>query len=367
MWEFFREVYKVLDDEGLLIVWFTHSDPKAWEAIVGSLYAAGFALSKAWPVWTEMAQRRVALFTSAFFTSLALVLRKRSVADVVTTGESESSKLIQDENVKRTISYGVFDALSSAYNSKASGLEIFIMGLAGAIAGVTRVWNPDIDRIKIQTESLEVYFDNEEEEPDKLRFKSALQYFGNTLYPAAIYIGSSTMLEDTFKKAKLEDAVRDILSSDNLTQAYLIFWVTTRFSDSNEIPYDFMEKICKILKINYNQLSYVGLLAQTQKSYKILFGKECYDAIKGRIPALTKTVAGQAIHLLKMIGELPKDDVKKIVKEVLNVMPVSHSVAATALFLLRTAKSNELNLVGLSELTRDVVDKALELLYRGVY
>ncbi len=47
MWEFFSEVYKVLREDGVLVVWFTHSDPAVWKAIVSSLYGAVFTLSKA--------------------------------------------------------------------------------------------------------------------------------------------------------------------------------------------------------------------------------------------------------------------------------------------------------------------------------
>jgi len=372
MWEFFRQVNIVLKDDGVLIVWFTHSDPAAWEAIVSSLYSAGFALSKVWPVWTEMKQKRAEILESAFFTSLVLVLKKRSIIGSVITSANNPSVIVQDEGVRKAIIDAVLDSLASAYNSKASGSEIFIMGLAGSIAGATRVWNPDVDRLDIQTQKSLIEYSGDVGKPlERVRFQRALAFFERVLYPAAVYLASATMLEEQIKKASLDiQVMNEILTADKFTRAYLIFWTTTRYAESRELAYDLVEKICKILEVSHQVLVDFGLLGRASKSspktYRILFGSECYDVVKKRIDVLTKTVAGQAIHLLKLIGEQPKDDVTKAMKGVLSLLPVSRRVVAVALFLLRTANSSELNLVGLSELTREFADKVLIALYQGV-
>jgi putative DNA methylase len=133
-----------------------------------------------------------------------------------------------------------------------------------------------------------------------------------------------------------------------------VFWTATRYAGSRELAYDFVEKICKILNVSHQALVNFGLLGRStrssSKTYKVLFGSECYDAVNRRINVLIRTPAGQAIHLLRLIGEQPKEDVSKAVKGVISSMPVSRRVAAIALFLLRTARSDELRLVGLSEL-----------------
>ncbi|ACL10888.1 predicted DNA methylase containing a Zn-ribbon module [Desulfurococcus amylolyticus 1221n] len=372
MWEFFRRVSEVLRDDGLLIVWFTHSDPDAWEAIMSSLYAAGFTLSKAWPTWTEMAQRRAALLTSAFFTSLILVLRKRGVVEELVTGANNPSMIVQDEALKKAIASAVLDSLASAYNSKVSGPEIFIMGLAGGIAGATRIWNPDIDKLEIPTQkSLLEHFGAVEGVLDKSRFKKALTFYEKVLYPAAVYLTSTILLEDSLKRAKLDErAVSEVLSTDSYTRAYLVLWTATRYAGSRELVYDFVEKICKILNVPHQALVNFGLLRKSARSssntYEVLFGSECYSAVGHRIELLTKTSAGRAIHLLRLIGGQPREDVSRAAKGVISSMPVSRGVAATALFLLHTARSSELELVGLSELTREFADKVLVTIYRGV-
>jgi len=368
MWEFFREVYKVLKDDGLLIVWFTHSDPRAWEAIVGSLYAAGFSLSKAWPVWTEMAQRRVALMTSAFFTSLLLVLKKRRPEETIITGERNPSKLIQDESIVNVIRQGVIDALQSAYMSKASGSEMFIMGLAGAIASCTKIWNPQVEVHRVKT--LEDFL-GKKINPEIERFIASILFFEKVLYPAAIYVGSLVMLEDYMKKLRLSDKmVKEVLFGDRFSQAYLLFWASSRLLGSRELSYDFVEKVCKITNIHHESLVNFGLLRRTRvggmRTYRVLFGIECYNAVRNVVPVLLRTNAGQAIHLLRFISEHSREDPKRVAKEIKKSLRVSCSAISIATFLLRSAQEDELQLIGASDLIRGFIEDVLKALYSEV-
>ena len=371
MWEFFSEVYKVLRKDGVLIVWFTHSDPAAWEAIISSLYAAGFTLSKAWPVWTEMQTRRVALLTSAFFTSLALVLRKGDTAERVITGAKTVEEVLRNEDAKEAVKRGVREALASARMSGASGPELFIMGLAGGIAGATRIWNPSIEEVEggfSKQKSLREYIEDEVVK-GRLRLKRVLEFFDRVLYPAATYLSLEALLEDFIAEVvKLDERMkRDLLTVDNYTKAYLILWTATRYAGKRELVYDFVEKVCKTLNVERANLAQFGLM-QSEKSskYKLLFGSEVYEAVKGRHERLTKTVAGQAIHVLRLIGEQPKDDVAKVAKAVFSTIPVGRNTAVTALFLLRTSTDEELKLVNLSRISKDFAESVLMKLYQGV-
>jgi putative DNA methylase len=376
MWEFFEETRRILKDDGVLVVWFTHSDPRAWEAIISSLYAARFILSRAWPIWTEMQARRVALLTSAFLTSLALVLRKRDTAESIITSEYKVRKLIYDESVGKIIKSSVIESVIGALNSGASGSEVFIMGLAGGIAGATRIWNPGIDELTIEehreTQKTLTGYVREvpvEELLRESRFRKALMFFDGTLYPTAMYLGLEALLEDYLKKNGLsEEMIRNVLGVDAPSKAYLILWTATRYAESRELAYDFVEKVCKITGANVQVLVYSGLLVRPQRSgqpYRLPFGSECYEAVRNEVNRLVRTTAGQAIHLLRLIGEQPKDDILRAIRGVLSAMPVSRSVAATALFLLRTARDEELQLVRLSSIAREFADNMLIRIYQG--
>jgi putative DNA methylase len=376
MWEFFEEVHRILKDDGVLIVWFTHSDPRAWEAIIASLYAARFTLSIAWPIWTEMKAKRAALLTSAFLTSLALILRKREIAKSIVTGEREIVKLIYDESVRKTIKSSVIESVVGALNSGATGSEVFIMGLAGGIAGATRIWNPSIDELTIEerreTQKTLTGYAREipvEELLRESRFRKALRFFDGTLYPTAMYLGLEALLEDYLKKNGLtEEMIRNVLGVDAPSKAYLILWTATRYAESRELAYDFVEKVCKITGVDVQVLAYSGLLVRPQRSgqpYRLPFGSECYEAVRNEVNRLVRTTAGQAVHLLRLIGEQPKDDISRAIRGVLSTMPVSRSVAATALFLLRTARDEELQLVRLSSIAREFADNMLVRIYQG--
>ena len=53
MTESFREAKRILRDDGVLTVMFTHKKQEAWEALFKSLIHAGFRISATWPVKTE--------------------------------------------------------------------------------------------------------------------------------------------------------------------------------------------------------------------------------------------------------------------------------------------------------------------------
>ncbi|MEM4620638.1 MAG: DUF1156 domain-containing protein [Desulfurococcaceae archaeon] len=60
MSEFFKEVHKILKDDGILVVWFTHKTLNAWKSIVSALYSSDFYITRIWPVTTELLTRLVA-------------------------------------------------------------------------------------------------------------------------------------------------------------------------------------------------------------------------------------------------------------------------------------------------------------------
>jgi adenine-specific DNA methylase len=362
MWEFFEEVNKVLKDDGVLIVWFTHSDPRAWEAIVASAYAAQFALSKTWTIWTEMATRRVALLSSAFFTSLALVFRKRSTLGSINAFGSKAEDIVRDDEVRRIIRQSVIEDVVKDMNSEASGPEMFIMALASGIASATRIWSPSIDEIRDQDIS-KIRF---------TRFRKALHFFDSILYPVAMYIALEALLEDYLAKNGLDENIRrDMLFTDNISKAYLMLWTATRYAETRDLAYDFVEKVCKIMNININDLAYKGLLKKPSRSgsnYRLLFGSECYDVVKNRVEVLVTTNAGRAIHALRLIGEMErKEDVSKTVQSIASRLPLSRSVIVTALYLLRTATPEELKLVGIqNDIIKKFAENVLLTLYKGL-
>jgi len=369
----FAEIYKILKDDGVLIVWFTHSHPDAWEGILGALYAAGFSVSKVWTVRTEMATRAVAMGGTAFFSSLAIVVRKAK--EPVLVPYTKPGLIKADEKLQDVIFSSVRDAYKSAKESGAQGWELFVMCLAGAIAGATRMVNPAAITLSKQitlTSKLEP-----EEAEELLRFWSQLKYFREVLYPAAVFLGSKWLLYDAlyenlreplkeagYSEETLKKLIDDIIASDDPTKAYLHLWHITRWSAEPVVDYDFAEKLFKEIGITRSDLAYYGLI-NTRGKVKVFYGNEVFEALKRRLEIMNRTVAGRAILLTRLILEAPtRMDVSKAVEYVLSEMPVGKRDAAVALFLILTASDAELKKMKATEADVEFIKSVLKELLR---
>jgi adenine-specific DNA methylase len=78
MTETFRECRRILRDDGVLTVMFTHKKQEAWQALFGSLIQAGFTITATWPVKTESEHSLHQARKNAAQSTVVLVARKRS-------------------------------------------------------------------------------------------------------------------------------------------------------------------------------------------------------------------------------------------------------------------------------------------------
>jgi adenine-specific DNA methylase len=73
----FTEAHRVLRQDGVLTVMFTHKKQEAWEALFASLIAAGFTITATWPVMTEGAHSLHQAKKNAAQSTVILVARVR--------------------------------------------------------------------------------------------------------------------------------------------------------------------------------------------------------------------------------------------------------------------------------------------------
>ncbi|MEM2277726.1 MAG: DUF1156 domain-containing protein [Zestosphaera sp.] len=376
MWRFFKECYKVLKDDGVLVVWFTHSDPEAWEGILSALYASGFTVTRAWTIKTEMAERRVALAGSAFFSSLALIARKGG--DRIVVGSREIGDLARNSEVRDAIMIGATEALQSAMESGAIEQETYIMALAGAIAGATRVRNPLIESTRFVDEKKlnEVIWGKPSEADEVWRFKQMRRFFTEVLYPLALHYGTQRVLESVVKQVfrgsgfdepLVERLTTDILGVDKESKAYLLLWMSTRYSEEPTVEYDFMEKICKVIGTSTAKLRSYGFVESSKgrsSEYRLAYGDRVLDLSGRRVDNLIRTAAGSAILLTKAAAEIPKTETpEKLAEKVVAEVPVSKMAVAVALFLILTAKEHELRGVGISDISKPFILSILKAAY----
>lgn len=77
MTETFKECRRILRDDGVLTVMFTHKKQEAWEALFVSLIEAGFTITATWPVKTESEHSLHQAKKNAAQSTVILVARKR--------------------------------------------------------------------------------------------------------------------------------------------------------------------------------------------------------------------------------------------------------------------------------------------------
>lgn len=77
MTDAFRESRRILRDDGVLTVMFTHKKQEAWEALFESLIRAGFTITATWPVKTESEHSLHQAKKNAAQSTVILVARKR--------------------------------------------------------------------------------------------------------------------------------------------------------------------------------------------------------------------------------------------------------------------------------------------------
>ena len=73
----FREMHRVLLDDGVLTVMFTHKKVEAWDTLASALIGAGFTIHASWPVHTESEHSLHQAKKNAAASTILLVCRKR--------------------------------------------------------------------------------------------------------------------------------------------------------------------------------------------------------------------------------------------------------------------------------------------------
>jgi putative DNA methylase len=74
----FAEAHRILKPEGPLVCIYAHKTTLGWATLVDALRAAGFTITEAWPLDTEMPERSVGQGTASLASSIFLVARKRA-------------------------------------------------------------------------------------------------------------------------------------------------------------------------------------------------------------------------------------------------------------------------------------------------
>ena len=112
MHQAFCEANRVLKYDGTMAVVYAHKTTAGWSTLIDSLRQAGFTITEAWPLDTEMSSRLRANNSAALASSIFLIARKRTnaeVGDYAMDVQPQLQQIIKDR-VQTLISEGVSGA-----------------------------------------------------------------------------------------------------------------------------------------------------------------------------------------------------------------------------------------------------------------
>ncbi len=118
----FREIHRVLKDDGIAVIVFAHKTTEAWEAILQALLKAGLYMTASWPIHTEMQSRLRAQESAALASSIYMVCRKRTTDEVGLYSE-----------VQREIEARVREKLAQFWDEGIRGADFFMSAIGPAV------------------------------------------------------------------------------------------------------------------------------------------------------------------------------------------------------------------------------------------
>jgi putative DNA methylase len=129
MAEALTEAARVLKPNGQMTVVYAHKTTLGWATLVDALRQAGFTVTEAWPLDTEMKARLVAMDTAALASSIFLVARKRDPNAGV--GSYEESVQPELERIVR-------ERVATLWEMGIAGADLVIAAVGAGLRAFTR-------------------------------------------------------------------------------------------------------------------------------------------------------------------------------------------------------------------------------------
>ncbi|AGT36177.1 hypothetical protein N186_09205 [Thermofilum adornatum] len=121
----FLSIRRVLKDDGILVTYYAHTDPEAWEELISAGWRAGFRVTTAFPVSTESAQRVTARGKAALDTSIVVVWRPGVKGEALWDEVYRDALVAAEERALELLRAG------------RSGVDLFVGTLAATLSAVT--------------------------------------------------------------------------------------------------------------------------------------------------------------------------------------------------------------------------------------
>jgi len=254
--EFVGETYRVLRDDGVLILWFTHPTDLAWRTVGESLYESGYVVSRVWPIITEMETRyKRHVNVVAQRTSLIIVARKTPRSVLRDVGGDIARSLLSNEVFSKAAEEVVGEARRVSKEASLSPADVMTLVFGSALTLASRFEIPG-------SRSFQPLFE--------AASTKVLELFVEPLI-REILTGRGPVKLDERESSTILGYVREAMLRDPATRAYLTLWMLSRVdlekasvrSEALPLSYDFAQTVSKLLGYSLDNLRSVGLIGES--------------------------------------------------------------------------------------------------------
>jgi len=321
----FEECRRVLKQDGIMTLMFTHKATGAWDALTKGLMQAGFSISASWPINTEAEGSLHIKDKSAANSTIFLVCRPR----VVTASAGETNYW---EDVEPLVARAVRARVAEFQAGGITGVDLYLASFGPALEEFSRHWplkrgtprpQPEAKKRRLQAEMFEEAFDPYAVTPE------------DALEAARREVKRWRLEQLTHMKASTE--------LDPLTSWFVLAWDAFR---AVIFPYDEALRLARAVGVDLGG-KVVGVLAEKKGSDLVLWDS-ARRAAKGALgPADGTRAMIDAVHHAANIGRtrtlqaaremLERSQVDKepmflaALEAVLEVLPVSKAFSGVDL------------------------------------
>ncbi|GEM_PF-288558 len=253
--EVVNEFAKVLKDDGVLVLWFTHPTDRAWKAIGKSLYDAGFVVTRVWPIYTEHPtryQKQVGMTEQE--TSLIIVARKLSRHKLI-----DISSQVLDSDLVRRIEVHAEEYVRDIHE-KFPGVgpgDIMALVFGSAMALATRLESPVLSYDRLFNVSV----------------TAILRVFTKELMYRVLKETGHYPIKDGKLVYEIANELLDLAVRNPTVRSYLALWIVSRVDlikgvlhDPVPIDPDFAQTIAKLVGADLDKLEKLGLVKRATTS-----------------------------------------------------------------------------------------------------
>lgn len=309
----FAECRRVLKDDGIMTVMFTHKDTGAWDALAMSLMDAGFVITASWPVNTEASGSLHIKDKAAANSTIFLVCRPR---------EEAQEEAVYWEDVEPEVAKAVRSRVGEFQAAGIQGVDLYLASFGPALEAFSRHWpltrgTPAPEPKRKRRSQGDMF---EEFDPYAVRPEDALN--------------AARREVKSWRLAQLA-SVKAQSDMDGPTAFYVLAWDSFK---AVSFPYDEALRLARAVGVDLEE-QIIGRLAEKKTSEIKLWDSATRvakgaigpaDGKRGMIDALhhaanTLRVRGAeaAVEMLEAAGVAQEDDFKVALEALLEVLPPS--------------------------------------------